>query len=255
LGVEALVAMSNKLLMHYGCDTATGRFMRASHSLFLLELGISTQPLQESYEKYSFLSTHSWMKMLWEKISMFGIRTIIADGGLDNPRVGDRFLMQVFIEKGYSSETLLRLNRAHVYWQALFVSDILTASGNKIDPEVLGQPNAHRKRSHLRWPTEHPTASDFQCGGTGLWQFAQVGMLGRDWACSPHQHIGYGNGDGTRPPDACADPVPTAKRRMFSWQDGSRTDSIIRRHGHPPEVATSARWNLRMQRRYKEGGD
>ena len=35
LGVEALVAMSNKLLMHYGCDTAMGRFMRASHSLFL----------------------------------------------------------------------------------------------------------------------------------------------------------------------------------------------------------------------------
>jgi hypothetical protein len=45
--------------------------------------------------------------------------------------------------------------------------------------------------------------------------------------------------------------VPTAKRRMFSWQDGSRTNSIIRRHGHPREVATSARWNLRMQGRYK----
>jgi hypothetical protein len=106
LGVEALVAMSNKLLMHYGCDTATGRFMRASHSLFLLELGVSTQPLQESYEKYSFLSTHSWMKMLWEKLSMFGVRTIIADGGLDKPREGDHFLMQVFVEKGYSRDIL-----------------------------------------------------------------------------------------------------------------------------------------------------
>ena len=162
LGVEALVAMSNKLLMHYGCDTATGRFMRASYSLFLLELGISAQPLQEPYKKYSFLSTHSWMKMLWEKLSMFSVRTIIADGGLDNPRDGDRFLMQVFVDKGYSRETLLRLNRVRVYWQVLFVSDILTASGNKIDPEVLAQPEAHRKRSQLRWPTEHPTASDFQ---------------------------------------------------------------------------------------------
>ncbi len=53
------MAMLNKLLMHYGCDTAMGRFMRASHSLFLLELGISLQPLQESYGKYSFLLTHS----------------------------------------------------------------------------------------------------------------------------------------------------------------------------------------------------
>jgi hypothetical protein len=162
LGVEALVAMSNKLLIHYGCDTATGRFMRASHSLFLLELGISTQPLQESYEKYSFLSTHSWMKMLWEKLSMFGVQTIIADGELVNPREGDRFLMQVLIERGYSREILLQLNRVRLYWQALFVSDILTALGNKIDPEVLGQPTTHRKRSHLRLPTEYPTVSNFQ---------------------------------------------------------------------------------------------
>jgi hypothetical protein len=52
LGVNALIAMSNKLLMHYGCDTTTGRFMQASYSLFLMELGISFQPLQESYSKY-----------------------------------------------------------------------------------------------------------------------------------------------------------------------------------------------------------
>ena len=84
--------------------------MRASHLLFLLELGISTQPLQESYEKYSFLSTHSWMKMLWEKLSMFSVWTIVGDGGLDNLREGNRFLMQVFIERGYSKDTLLRLN-------------------------------------------------------------------------------------------------------------------------------------------------
>ncbi len=40
LGVEALIAMSNKLLMHYGCDTATGHFMRISYSLHYLELGL-----------------------------------------------------------------------------------------------------------------------------------------------------------------------------------------------------------------------
>ena len=105
-----LVAMSNKLLMHYGCDTATGRFMRASHSLFLLELGISLQPLQESYGKYSFLLTHSWMKMLWEKVSKFGVRTVIADTGIAHPREGDRFIMQAFFERGYPRDILSRLN-------------------------------------------------------------------------------------------------------------------------------------------------
>jgi hypothetical protein len=59
LGVEALIAMSNKLLMHYGYDTATGQFMRISFNLFYLELGLLFQPMQESFAKYSHLVTHS----------------------------------------------------------------------------------------------------------------------------------------------------------------------------------------------------
>jgi hypothetical protein len=156
------MAMSNKLLMHYGCDTATGHFMWASHSLFLLELGILLQPLQESFDKYSFLSTHSWMKIVWEKISKFGVRMVIADTGMAFPREGNRFIMQAFFEKGYSREILLRLNRVQIYLQALFISDILTASGNKIDTEMIAQSMTQRKSSRLRWPIEHPTGPDFQ---------------------------------------------------------------------------------------------
>jgi hypothetical protein len=39
---EALIAMTNKLLMHFGC--------RMSYSFLLLELGVSFQPLQSSYQ-------------------------------------------------------------------------------------------------------------------------------------------------------------------------------------------------------------
>ena len=175
LGVEALVAMSNKLLMHYGCDTATGRFMRAIHSLILLELGISSQPLQEPYAKYSFLWTHSWMKMLWEKISMFGVKMVIPDVETEFPQEGNRFFMQVFFEQGYFPESLLRLNRVRIYWQALFLSDILMASGKKINKEIIGQPQVCRKQLWLRWPTEHPTELDFQ-----LWRDA-VMTLCQSW--------------------------------------------------------------------------
>jgi hypothetical protein len=112
LGVEALIATSNKLMMHYdyGCDTAVGRFMKASYSLFLVEMGLSLQPLQESYEWHNFLLTHSRMKMLWEKVSMFGLKVIVADFHLKYPREGDRFIMQVLIELGYSREKLRILN-------------------------------------------------------------------------------------------------------------------------------------------------
>jgi hypothetical protein len=79
LGVEALIAMADKLLMHYGCHTATGQFKQTLYSLFYLELSLLFQPLQELYQKYGHLVTHSWMKMLWEKLSMFNVHTVIAD--------------------------------------------------------------------------------------------------------------------------------------------------------------------------------
>jgi hypothetical protein len=60
--------MSNKLLMHYGYQTATGRFMRALLSLLFVELRVSFQLLQESYKQYG-LVMHSWLKILWEKLS------------------------------------------------------------------------------------------------------------------------------------------------------------------------------------------
>jgi hypothetical protein len=90
--------MSNKLLMNYRCDTATGRFLQASYSLFLVELGISFQPLQESYSKYGFLSTHSWMKMLRKKISMFGVKILVADLAMEYPWEKDWFVMQLLFE-------------------------------------------------------------------------------------------------------------------------------------------------------------
>ncbi len=98
---------------------------------------------------------------------MFGVRTVVADAGMVYPRESDHFIMQAFFEKGYSREPLLRLNRVRIYWQALFLSNILTASGNKIDTEMIAQHKIQRKRLQMRWPTEHPTELDFQ-----LWRDA-----------------------------------------------------------------------------------
>jgi hypothetical protein len=106
LGVEALIGMANKLLMHYGCHTATGRFMQTLYSLLYVELGLSFQPLQELYHKYGHLVTHSWIKMLWEKLSMFEVHTVITDLSLKFPREGNQFIMQVLVKVGYTGEAL-----------------------------------------------------------------------------------------------------------------------------------------------------
>jgi hypothetical protein len=97
IGIKALIAMTNKLLMHYGCKTATGQFMHISHSLLFVKLGMLFQPLQEDYVKHGYLVTHLWMKMLWEKLSLLDMKVIIPETLLKFPRKGDQFIMQVLL--------------------------------------------------------------------------------------------------------------------------------------------------------------
>jgi hypothetical protein len=169
LGVKALIAMANKLLMHYGRKMATGRFMQMSHSLLFVQLGLSFQPLQEQYKKFGYLLTHSWMKMLWEKLSMFNMHVIVADQRKEFPREGNQCIMQVLINAGYANKVLGRLNIVRVSLQLLFMLDILTVSGNKISIEILSYRPLGEAWSNMRWPNEHHTDSDMQ-----LWRNAML---------------------------------------------------------------------------------
>ncbi len=160
LGAKALIAMTNKLLMHYGCKTVTGQLMKTSYSLFFAELGLSFTPLQQSYSRYGFLVTHSWMKILWEKLSMFNIKVVIADIAHKYPRQGNQFIMQALMRAGYTGEMLCQLNRVRISLQLLFMSDILTASGNRIDTKILLQQPPGETYSSMQWPNKQPTRSD-----------------------------------------------------------------------------------------------
>ncbi len=92
--------------MLYGYKMVTGRFMQMSHSLLFVEPGLSFQRLQKQYKKFGYLVTHFWMKMLWEKLSMFNMHVIVADQPKEFPREGNQFIMQVLINAGYVNEVL-----------------------------------------------------------------------------------------------------------------------------------------------------
>ncbi len=101
-------------------------------------------------------------EVLWEKLSKFNVKSVVADLNQTPPRDGDQFIMQVLIRSGFSNKMLLRLNRVRVCQQLLFMSDILTASENKINPEVLSRRPPEEAWSNMTWPNENPTDSDFQ---------------------------------------------------------------------------------------------
>jgi hypothetical protein len=72
-GVECLAAQITKLLIHYGCRSGLGLKMSVSIELLITELGISAQPLCESFLKYGNWVTHTWLRSLWEKVNKFDI--------------------------------------------------------------------------------------------------------------------------------------------------------------------------------------
>jgi hypothetical protein len=106
LGNEALITMTNKLLMHYGCRTATGQLVQTSYLLFFAELGLLFTPLQESYSRYGFWVNHLWIKMPWGKLSMFNMKVVVSDFVQEYPRQGNQFIMQVLLRATYAAEML-----------------------------------------------------------------------------------------------------------------------------------------------------
>jgi hypothetical protein len=89
-GVECFLAQITKLLVHYGCCSGIGLQMAVSMELLTTELGVSSQPLNESFLKYKKWVTHSWLQSLWEKVDKFNVTVKIAPIPIDLPRAGDR---------------------------------------------------------------------------------------------------------------------------------------------------------------------
>jgi hypothetical protein len=161
------VGQVGKLLMHYGCPSSNGMKMKVSLNQLVIELGISEQPLQESYSKYNKWVTWSWIVSLWEKCDRYGVRVEFNDSPLKMPRERDKWLMREFVRLRFRKDELERLNRVRLYQQVLFLSDIITANGRGLDERYLRKRRAKEQWSTLRFPKEKPPVEDFW-----LWQRA-----------------------------------------------------------------------------------
>jgi hypothetical protein len=101
------------------------------------------------------------------KLSMFDMKVVAAELAQEYPWQGNQFIMQVLLKAGYAAETLLRLIRVQISLQLLFMLDVLTASGNKVNTKILLRRPPGQTCSNMRWPQERPTNSNLQ-----LWKNA-----------------------------------------------------------------------------------
>ena len=80
--MECLIHQLMKLHMHFGCETSLGIELKVSVEALAVELGISSQPLQQCYAKYGIRATWCWLVSLREKGSKFKIRACFRDMGI-----------------------------------------------------------------------------------------------------------------------------------------------------------------------------
>jgi hypothetical protein len=115
------------------------------------------------------------MASLWEKCSLYAIRIDILDTELSFPLERDCWLMQPFVELGYSMAALVILNRVWLYQQVLFLSCVLNASGRDLDVKYLYPRPEGQQWSVLKFPKEKLTPSEFKLWLEALRQLVPAG--------------------------------------------------------------------------------
>jgi hypothetical protein len=120
--------------------------MQVLTELLITESGISSQPFQESYATYGKWITHSWLKLIWEKVYRFNVTIEIETLLIKPPWEGDKWFMQAAMEAGITNPIkLIKLNKYWCHQQVLYVSDILDAGGKCLNKRYLTR---HRKEEN-----------------------------------------------------------------------------------------------------------
>ena len=120
------------------------------------------QLLHQSYKKYEKWVTPLWFKTLYEKCDLLNVVVEFNDVLLDWAQEGDKWLMAEFQRIGYTGEALFILNHVRIYLHALFLSDILGASGKRLDNKYLKQRPPGQRWSKWIFPWEQPARRDFR---------------------------------------------------------------------------------------------
>ena len=218
LGVECLAAQLDKLLTHYGCNTTVGKLLQASVEMFIIELGMSPQPFQVSYARYSNLVTPCWLKSVWEKVDKFGMKVSLDNLPLAPPRLGDCWLMARFAELGYSRKEMVRLNRVRLHQQVIFLSDVLDAGGRAIDRKYISSRTRSERWSHLCFPLESPARKDFR-----LWRSALLQLR-----------------PGTRHADSRVGAFATPGHKQWEWRYEEEEQRLLHLKGTTMDVYTQS---------------
>ena len=181
---------------HIWRDTPTSNLIMASLEELRLEVGLGGNLFAHPFSPFRNAATDCWLLNTWKFISQHPFAYQESGSYQDLQCEGDQFIMQLFLDCGYSGESLRKLNSCRMHLEATTVSDLTTGDGKRM---LASQWHGHRipHTSRYNWPTQpRPRPTTWN-----LWQEAlkrALTLIGQDhprlpvplgpWTVNPHLH-------------------------------------------------------------------
>lgn len=143
-----------EFVKHYKGTSLFAQQLQTSLELIQTIIGTQSWCFHYPSSQYSHLVDISWVRTLWEFVSMYDIKIHSDYTKMATPRCNDSFLMEDFVANGVTKTTLKRLHACRIYLQVITVSDICDAAGRLILNDCLNGRLTRDRVSSFKWPAQ-----------------------------------------------------------------------------------------------------
>ena len=161
LPTEQFICRLNIFMQHYHTSSALSKKLDVSLKYLMLQLGCTCCPFELSYGDWGFLSPLCWVKMFWRTLQLAGTHLHIVFDSLHLPREGDSPIMALLWRSGVRGARLASMNRCRIHLNAIFLSDIVTANGRKLQRDLVTGIPTKQLESDFTFPRERPSEEDW----------------------------------------------------------------------------------------------
>ena len=158
-----IVMLSQKLHLlqtQFNQSSATGRMLQQSLEVFQMEVGISSNILEEDYSRLGNLASNGWWKHLWQLCHRFKVTFALSQKWMiPLLRSGDVSFMGLICDNDrYTPDQRERINRVRKFKGLHSVADFVLCDGRTPDPFIFTKEPSDSSRF---FSVEKPTNSDF----------------------------------------------------------------------------------------------
>ena len=158
---ESVISRLNMFLQHWDNPAPLGQALRSSLECLQLEVGCQGCPLAEPFSFMGPHCTHSWVRSFWECVDAYSLQLVLDYASIPSPRENDIPIITIARQLGLKGKRLESINRCRLHTKSIFLSDVATAAGNRIDPTRGGKFGDYTNASTYSFPTTNPSTFDW----------------------------------------------------------------------------------------------